>query len=37
MAGLIVSQAGYGPLNAIAACLLLPMAALALRGALRKA
>ncbi len=35
-AGLIVSQAGYGPLNAIAACLLLPMAALALRGALRK-
>ncbi|WP_369149281.1 MFS transporter [Streptomyces sp. R44] len=37
VAGLIVSQAGYGPLNAIAACLLLPMAALALRGALRKA
>ncbi|MFF0476043.1 MFS transporter [Streptomyces sp. NPDC004284] len=37
MAGLIVSQAGYGPLNAIAACLLLPMAALALRSALRKA
>ncbi|MFE5730987.1 MFS transporter [Streptomyces sp. NPDC056528] len=36
-AGLIVSQAGYGPLNAIAACLLLPMAALALRGVLRKA
>ncbi|WP_405853017.1 MFS transporter [Streptomyces sp. NBC_00090] len=36
-AGLIVSQAGYGPLNAIAACLLLPMAALAVRGALRKA
>ncbi|MFF5764299.1 MFS transporter [Streptomyces tanashiensis] len=36
-AGLIVSQAGYGPLNAIAACLLLPMAALALRGTLRKA
>ncbi|MFF8376662.1 MFS transporter [Streptomyces sp. NPDC015661] len=36
-AGLVVSQAGYGPLNAIAACLLLPMAALALRGALRKA
>ncbi|MER5205737.1 MFS transporter [Streptomyces sp. NPDC002825] len=35
-AGLVVSQAGYGPLNAIAACLLLPMAALALRGALRK-
>ncbi|MBB4980146.1 MULTISPECIES: MFS transporter [Streptomyces] len=37
MAGLIVSQAGYGPLNAIAACLLLPMAALALRGAVRRA
>ncbi|MFI9743816.1 MFS transporter [Streptomyces sp. NPDC052494] len=36
-AGLIVSQAGYGPLNAIAACLLLPMAALAVRSALRKA
>ncbi|MFF5387545.1 MFS transporter [Streptomyces sp. NPDC013012] len=36
-AGLIVSQAGYGPLNAIAACLLLPMAALALRGVFRKA
>ncbi|RSS51936.1 MFS transporter [Streptomyces sp. WAC01280] len=36
-AGLIVSQAGYGPLNAIAACLLLPMAALAARSALRKA
>ncbi|WP_306329269.1 MFS transporter [Streptomyces venezuelae] len=36
-AGLIVAQAGYGPLNAIAACLLLPMAALALRGSLRKA
>ncbi|RSS46882.1 MFS transporter [Streptomyces sp. WAC08241] len=36
-AGLIVSQVGYGPLNAIAACLLLPMAALALRGVLRKA
>ncbi|MFJ5935092.1 MFS transporter [Streptomyces sp. NPDC093071] len=36
-AGLIVSQAGYGPLNAIAACLLLPMAALALRSVLRKA
>ncbi|MER6476607.1 MFS transporter [Streptomyces filamentosus] len=37
VAGVIVSQAGYGPLNAIAACLLLPMAALALRGALRRA
>ncbi|MFF9471151.1 MFS transporter [Streptomyces roseolus] len=37
LAGVIVSQAGYGPLNAIAACLLLPMAALALRGVLRRA
>ncbi|WP_411111212.1 MFS transporter [Streptomyces sp. c-19] len=36
-AGLIVAKAGYGPLNAIAACLLLPMAVLALRGSLRKA
>nr|WP_055601220.1 MFS transporter [Streptomyces aureus] len=36
-AGLIVAQVGYGPLNAIAACLLLPMAALAIRGSLRKA
>ncbi|MFH9721501.1 MFS transporter [Streptomyces sp. NPDC017254] len=36
-AGLIVAEAGYGPLNAIAACLLLPMAALAIRGSLRKA
>nr|WP_209498954.1 MFS transporter [Streptomyces sp. PvR006] len=36
-AGLIVAQAGYGPLNAIAACLLLPMAALAIRGSLRRA
>ncbi|MEU2072806.1 MFS transporter [Streptomyces sp. NPDC013489] len=36
-AGLIVARAGYGPLNAIAACLLLPMAALAIRGSLRKA
>ncbi|MFB6837519.1 MFS transporter [Streptomyces sp. NPDC056361] len=36
-AGLIVSQAGYGPLNAIAACLLLPMAALAVLSAVRKA
>ncbi|MGW4748968.1 MFS transporter [Streptomyces sp. NPDC004290] len=36
-AGLIVAKAGYGPLNAIAASLLLPMAALALRGAVRKA
>ncbi|MFF5501637.1 MFS transporter [Streptomyces roseolus] len=37
LAGVIVSQAGYGPLNAIVACLLLPMAALALRGVLRRA
>ncbi|MEU2114194.1 MFS transporter [Streptomyces sp. NPDC016459] len=36
-AGLIVAKAGYGPLNAIAACLLLPMAALAVRGRSRKA
>ncbi|MFF5786628.1 MFS transporter [Streptomyces sp. NPDC012693] len=36
-AGLIVAKAGYGPLNAIAACLLLPMAALAIRGSSRKA
>ncbi|MFJ6100022.1 MFS transporter [Streptomyces sp. NPDC092359] len=35
-AGLIVAEAGYGPLNALAACLLLPMAALVLRGAFRK-
>nr|WP_229883629.1 MFS transporter [Streptomyces omiyaensis] len=37
LAGVIVSQAGYGALNAVAACLLLPMAALALRGVLRRA
>ncbi|MEU2546630.1 MFS transporter [Streptomyces roseolus] len=37
LAGVVVSRAGYGPLNAIAACLLLPMAALALRGVLRRA
>ncbi|MDF6041797.1 MFS transporter [Streptomyces sp. JH14] len=36
VAGLIVSQAGYGTLNATAACLLLPMAALALRRALSR-
>ncbi|MEU5217810.1 MFS transporter [Streptomyces sp. NPDC020807] len=36
-AGVIVSQAGYGPLTAVAACLLLPMAALAVRGAVREA
>ncbi|MFI8432271.1 MFS transporter [Streptomyces sp. NPDC079020] len=35
VAGVIVSQWGYGPLNAIGACLLLPMAALALRRSLR--
>jgi MFS family permease len=34
-AGLVVAEAGYGPLNAIAACLLLPMAALALRSTVR--
>lgn len=34
-AGLVVAKAGYGPLNAIAACLLLPMAALALRSTVR--
>ncbi|MFC4612470.1 MFS transporter [Streptomyces maoxianensis] len=33
-AGLIVAQAGYGWLNVVAACLLLPMAALAVRRAL---
>lgn len=37
MAGLIVAQAGYGWLNAVGACLLLPMAALAVRGSLRRA
>ncbi|MEU7702461.1 MFS transporter [Streptomyces sp. NPDC039028] len=37
VAGLVVAQAGYGPLNAIAACLLLPVAALAIRGSLRTA
>ncbi|HEY9372267.1 MAG TPA: MFS transporter [Streptomyces sp.] len=36
MAGLIVAKAGYGWLNAVGACLLLPMAALAVRGATRK-
>ncbi|MFJ9429698.1 MFS transporter [Streptomyces sp. NPDC101490] len=35
-AGLIVAEAGYGPLNALAACLLLPMAALVLRSSFRK-
>ncbi|MCM2390836.1 MFS transporter [Streptomyces albipurpureus] len=34
-AGLIVAQAGYGWLNAVGACLLLPMAALAIRRAMR--
>ncbi|GAA2806996.1 MFS transporter [Streptomyces showdoensis] len=35
-AGLIVSTVGYGWLNAVGACLLVPMAVLALRGAVRK-
>ncbi|MFG2770131.1 MFS transporter [Streptomyces sp. NPDC048350] len=37
MAGLIVARAGYGWLNLVGACLLLPMAALAVRGVLRRA
>ncbi|MEU8620764.1 MFS transporter [Streptomyces sp. NPDC048623] len=36
-AGLIVSQAGYGWLNLVGACLLLPMTVLAVRGSLRPA
>ncbi|MEV7276402.1 MFS transporter [Streptomyces sp. NPDC093111] len=36
-AGLIVSTVGYGWLNAVGACLLVPMALLALRGAVRRA
>ncbi|BAU82425.1 tetracycline resistance protein [Streptomyces laurentii] len=36
-AGLIVSQAGYGWLNVVGACLLLPMAFLAVRAATRRA
>ncbi|MFJ8665956.1 MFS transporter [Streptomyces sp. NPDC093600] len=36
MAGLIVAKAGYGWLNAVGACLLLPMAALAVRGTVRR-
>ncbi|MFD3946461.1 MFS transporter [Streptomyces sp. NPDC058579] len=36
MAGLIVAEAGYGWLNLVGACLLLPMAALAVRGVLRR-
>ncbi|MER8045064.1 MFS transporter [Streptomyces sp. NPDC094032] len=36
-AGLIVSTVGYGWLNAVGACLLIPMALLALRGATRRA
>ncbi|MDQ1011462.1 MFS family permease [Streptomyces sp. V4I23] len=36
-AGLVVAQAGYGWLNAIAAVLLLPMAALAVRRAMTRA
>ncbi|UZI31945.1 MFS transporter [Streptomyces sp. VB1] len=35
-AGVIVAQWGYGPLNAIGAALLLPVAALALRRSLRR-
>ncbi|MEV4945935.1 MFS transporter [Streptomyces sp. NPDC053755] len=35
VAGLVVAQAGYGLLNLLGACLLLPMAALAVRGAVR--
>lgn len=37
VAGLIVSTVGYGWLNAVGACLLVPMALLALRGAARRA
>ncbi|WP_187282631.1 MFS transporter [Streptomyces sp. MS191] len=37
MAGLVVAEAGYGWLNVVGACLLLPMAALAVRGAVRRA
>ncbi|MFF9014210.1 MFS transporter [Streptomyces sp. NPDC014870] len=37
MAGLIVAEAGYGWLNLVGACLLLPMAALAVRGVVRRA
>ncbi|MBT2438712.1 MFS transporter [Streptomyces sp. ISL-36] len=36
-AGLIVAQAGYGWLNLVGACLLVPMAALAVRGVVRRA
>lgn len=36
LAGLIVAKAGYGWLNLAGACLLLPMAALAVRGAVRR-
>ncbi|WP_406418412.1 MFS transporter [Streptomyces sp. NBC_00842] len=36
IAGVVVSQAGYGWLNAAGACLLLPMATLALRRALSR-
>ncbi|MET9950865.1 MFS transporter [Streptomyces sp. NPDC006339] len=35
-AGLIVSQAGYGWLNAVGACLLVPMTLLAVRGVVRR-
>jgi hypothetical protein len=36
IAGVIVARAGYGWLNVVGACLLLPMAALALRRALTR-
>ncbi|MFE7424380.1 MFS transporter [Streptomyces sp. NPDC057545] len=36
IAGLIVARAGYGWLNAVAACLLLPLAAMALRRSLAR-
>ena len=36
VAGVVVSQLGYGWLNAVAACLLLPLAALALRRAVAR-
>ncbi|MFJ3901873.1 MFS transporter [Streptomyces sp. NPDC090025] len=37
VAGLIVSQVGYGWLNVVGACLLVPMTLLVLRGAVRRA
>ncbi|WP_313896798.1 MFS transporter [Streptomyces sp. GC420] len=36
VAGIVVAQAGYGWLNALAACLLLPMALLAMRRAISR-